>query len=286
MIPGPMVVNAPAKLNFHLRVVGRRPDGYHLLLTWMVRLELVDRLLLNFDVKGIELEVRPLILPMNEENLVFRAAELFYRAAGLEPGVGILLEKKIPVAAGMGGGSSDAASTLNALNQAHGGPFDPAGLAELGLSLGADVPFFLQPHASAWAEGIGERLREGPKISGKDVLIVNPGWPLSTAWVFKNFNLELTSTRRNHIFSGSYESSFTIDGTMTNDLEQVVLPRFPEVGRIKGLLMDAGAAAAMMTGSGPTVFGVFNTKEEAVRARDYVQANGGDEWMVLQTKTQ
>ncbi|MFH1138572.1 MAG: 4-(cytidine 5'-diphospho)-2-C-methyl-D-erythritol kinase [Pseudomonadota bacterium] len=285
MTPEVSTVSAPAKLNLFLWVEGRRPDGYHLLSTWMVKIDLADKLTLDFGGEGLRLEVKPAILPTDGENLVYRAAESFFRAADLEPRVGIVLEKQIPTAAGLGGGSSDAAAVLTALNRAHGRPLGPVRLAELGLALGADIPFFLQPCNSALAQGIGEVLRDGPDVCGRDVVVVNPGWALSTAWVFKNFNLELTSGRHNHIFSRLNESSFTIDGTLTNDLESVVLPRFQEVGLMKSLLAEAGAEVALMTGSGPSVFGIFNNRMEAFQARDFLRERGRDNWKVFQART-
>ena len=152
---------APAKINLHLSVVGRKPDGYHLLRTLMVKLDLCDRLHLELTGAGIDVAVVGADLPFGEGNLVHRAAAAFFSAAGWDGGVSIVLEKNIPVAAGLGGGSSDAAAVLLGLNQLCGRPLGRETLFDLGLGLGADVPFFLFPGTTAWAEGVGEKLRPG-----------------------------------------------------------------------------------------------------------------------------
>ena len=170
---------APAKLNLYLSVVGRRPDGYHLLETLMVKIDLADRLVLRPGGDRIRLEVLGADLPSGPGNLVYRAAEAFFLAAGLEPGLDVSLEKKIPTAAGLGGGSSDAAATLLGLNSIFGRPLSSEQLADLGLGLGADVPFFLGSWSAAWARGIGEKLSPAGFRKGDRYLLVNPGWSLS-----------------------------------------------------------------------------------------------------------
>lgn len=276
---------APAKINLHLSIVGRREDGYHRLETLMVKLNLADRLELALSSGGLRLDVRGADLPDDERNLVYRAADAFFKATGLKTGANVLLEKSIPVAAGLGGGSSDAAATLTGLNMLCGHPLGGDALMDLGLTLGADVPFFIQPAASAWALGIGEDLRPAPKMEKLWFLLVNPGWPLSTAEVYKNYNLELTTRHRNSIFSGLNESSFTIIRVLYNDLESVVLPKHPELERIKTMLLDAGALGALMSGSGPTIFGVFASRPLLDRARGRLEKEGNSHWNLLPTFT-
>ncbi|MEW6261944.1 MAG: 4-(cytidine 5'-diphospho)-2-C-methyl-D-erythritol kinase [Thermodesulfobacteriota bacterium] len=277
-MPDSLIVSAPAKINLRLSVVGRRADGYHLLETLMVKLDWEDSLAIRPGRRGIELEVRGANLPPGEGNLVYRAAGLFFQAAGLKPGVEIVLTKNIPVAAGLGGGSSDAAATLLGLNRFWGRPLTLERLRELALSLGADVPFFLYPRATAWASGIGDKVRPGPPLEEWRFLLVNPGWELSTTWVYQN--LKLTTGKRNSIVNGLNERSFTIDRDLRNDLEAVVLPRFPELGRIKARLIQAGAAGALMSGSGPTVFGLFYGSDYLSRAADDLAFAGQGKWLV------
>ena len=274
-------LEAPAKINLHLSVSGRRQDGYHLLRTLMVKLDLADRLTLREKDSGLSLSVKGADLPEDENNLVFRAARKFLEAVPGSKGAAIELEKNIPLAAGLGGGSSDAALTLLGLNRMHQTPLGFERLLEIGLSLGADVPFFIHPLACAWAEGIGEKISPGPVLERQYLLLVNPGWPLSTSWVYKNLKLKLTSSLRNHIFSGSHESSFTIGRLLHNDLETVVLTRYPELGSIKEALMSAGAIGALMTGSGPTIFGIFPDAPTRDRAGEILEIKGSEKWKVL-----
>ena len=280
-----ITLSAPAKVNLHLSVVGRRADGYHLLETLMVKLELSDRLTLSRRAEGVTLEVPGGGAPENPDNLAYRAAESFFHCTGIEGGVGIRLEKRIPAAAGLGGGSSDAAAVLTGLNRLYDGPLSTPDLLGLGLNLGADVPFFIRTETALWAEGIGERFHAVSWPGRLQVLLVNPGWPLSTAWVFKNYKLELTTRRRNHIFSGLYESSFTIGRELSNDLESVVLPNFPEVMDLKNELKAAGARGVLMSGSGPTVYGLFDDLTALQSACDKLMESGGDKRLVLPTRT-
>jgi 4-diphosphocytidyl-2-C-methyl-D-erythritol kinase len=285
MFKAGLALRAPAKINLHLSVTGRRSDGYHLLDTLLAKLDLADQLLILPGGNGLRLTLENSDLPEDEGNLAYRAARAFLEASGVGGGFSLRLTKHIPVAAGLGGGSSDAAAVLSGLNQLYGRPLSGEALSTLGLSLGADVPFFLYPHQAAWASGVGEVLRPARLPARLRLLLVNPGWPLSTEWVFKNYKLKLTTSRQNHIFSGLYESSFTKDGPWHNDLEQVVLPVYPEVATIKESLISFGAEAAMMTGSGPTVFGIFSDDRILERARQYLDKAGQGRWLVIPTFT-
>ncbi len=276
------ILNAPAKLNLHLSIVGRRSDGYHLLDTVMVKLDLADRVsLVRQEDRGIKLTVRGADLPTDRDNLIVRAAEEFYLAAGIEPGVEISLDKSIPVAAGLGGGSSDAAATLKGLNNLYDSPLDQNKLVDLGFRLGADIPFFLFSGSAAFVQGIGERISSALKLPITHFLLVNPGWPLGTAWVYNNYKLELTIKSKKLIQTWLNESSFTISRVLHNDLESVVLPRYPEVEKIKSLLMAEGASGALMSGSGPTVFGVFNRRRDAEQAQERMKVLGQGQWKVI-----
>ncbi|MCF6187369.1 MAG: 4-(cytidine 5'-diphospho)-2-C-methyl-D-erythritol kinase, partial [Desulfobulbaceae bacterium] len=189
-------IKAPAKINLYLRVIGRRPDGYHLLATLMQKLSLYDRLEIE-KTAGCEvnLECPDSDLPVNDENIVLRAALLFH--SSLQDrlpdnfGVRIILRKKIPVAAGLGGGSSDAAAMLIGLDRLFRTGCSKQELARLGLQLGADVPFFIYDRPVAWATGIGEELTEAQGLEDGSVLLVNPGFPVSTKWVYENLPLTL-----------------------------------------------------------------------------------------------
>ncbi len=274
-------LEAPAKINLYLRVVGRRADGYHLLATLMQKLSLHDQLEMYPSAGGITLECPNSDLPVNDENIALRAALLFhFSLQDRLPdtfGVRIILRKTIPVAAGLGGGSSDAAAVLIGLDRLYRTGCSKQELAELGLQLGADVPFFIYDWPTAWATGIGEQLTEARGLVGGSVLLVNPGFPVSTKWVYEN--LPLTSEEKNFNLSDSLskrddcreENSFSQSSfesrDVLNDLEQVTEGSFKEITFIKEQLLSAGADSALMSGSGPTVFGIFSAgREEQAQA--------------------
>jgi len=273
-----LVIEAPAKINLFLKVTGRRPDGYHFLETIMQKVSLCDEIELRACAAGVQLRCSGNEVPENRENLVYRAAALFLQATqgrrgGPESGVDITLTKRIPVAAGLGGGSSDAAATLKGLNKLYECGCSAVELAEIGLQLGADVPFFLADAPAALATGIGEILQPVEPLRGYSVLLVNPGFPVSTRWVYQTFALtkkENTSNLKNS--QEGVVEPFTLSGSLQvvpqgavlfNDLETVTVSRYPEVGRLKKGLLQNGAASALMSGSGPTVFGLFADRQSA-----------------------
>ncbi|NLX19650.1 MAG: 4-(cytidine 5'-diphospho)-2-C-methyl-D-erythritol kinase, partial [Desulfobulbus sp.] len=265
-------LRAPAKINLNLHITGRRADGYHLLDSLMQKVSLYDDLDLELCPDGISLQCSGEPVPAGGENIAVRAAELFFAAtAGRKGkygnGVHISLVKRIPVAAGLGGGSSNAAAILKGLNVLCGHPCSEDELMALGLQLGADVPFFLADTGTARATGIGEILHPAVSLGNFSVLLVNPGVPVSTRWVYETF--ALTARRKNDSITDSQkdvsdvtggcdaEGEFALPAVLENDLEAITIARVPEVGLIKDGLLKGGAFKAMMTGSGPTVFGLF-----------------------------
>ncbi len=256
----PCSLRAPAKINLTLRVLGQRPDGYHDLVTRMQKLELCDRLELQLTERpGIVCRCDDPDLQSVGDNLAARAAEYFLQAAGSTEccGVEIDLFKRIPVAAGLGGGSSDAGAVLRALNGLLLEPFSERELIELGCSLGADVPFFVHRAAAVEATGIGEVLVETASLQGFSVLLVNPGFAVSTKTVFENYALTTKGKKSKVRGSRINERTAFSPAHLVNDLERVAVERWPVIGRIKAELLRAGGAGALMSGSGPTVFGLF-----------------------------
>lgn len=226
----------------------------------MQPLSLADELNLVPAGPGISLKCDDPGLPQGEDNLVWRAAHLFQRETGMEGGVHITLLKRIPVAAGLGGGSSDAAATLLGLNTMAGAPLNGAGLHRLASQLGADVPFFLTG-GPAVGRGIGTELTP-LGLPPYWYLLVNPGVPLSTRWVYENLDLAQLS----HLpVLDSWDPEHP-EGWVHNDLEGVTLRRFPELAELLAQLGQLGARARAVAGSGPTIFGLFSTREEAHRA--------------------
>jgi 4-diphosphocytidyl-2-C-methyl-D-erythritol kinase len=265
-------IRAPAKINLTLRVVGKRADGYHLLDTIMVPVSLYDEIEIHQIRRTAAVRARyPALIeircnhpqvPLGQGNIAYRAAELLMRKAKIRQPVAIRIRKKIPVGAGLGGGSSDAAAVLVGLNRMWKLRLSVRQLERLALRLGADVPFFIQGKP-ARARGIGEKLSLLPKMRRRWLVLVYPGFPVATAWVFGNLPLKLTKVGVNTSIATLRESPDKLDTLLINDLEQVTLRRYPEIVRIKSLLSLAGAAGALMSGSGSSVFGVFKSKRMA-----------------------
>ena len=283
----PFSVLAPAKLNLRLKITGRRPDGYHELASIMVPVGLFDHMELQFiEEPGIHMTCRGYSAPANAENLVWRAAQSFFSRIGWRKGLSIALTKRIPVAAGLGGGSSDAAAVLMALNETlcESGPLSPALLAELALKLGADVPFFLK-RSPCIAHGIGEILEPVQKWPSLSYIIVMPDISVSTAKVYEDLDqpsfafskedkreLELTTADCYDIIRNLEKMPMEVCRLLENDLERVTASRFPIIREIKQSLTDAGAIGALMSGSGPSVFGIFDSKLRALHAKSVLDA--------------
>lgn len=253
-------MRCPAKVNLYLRVVGRRPDGYHEVVTVMQPLTLADVLSVSLGGGGISLTCDHPDLPLGEENLVWRAAHRFQEETGLAPGVRLSLTKRIPVAAGLGGGSSDAAGALLALNELAGKPLAPGHLHRLASQLGADVPFFLG-RTPAVGRGIGTQLSPVTLLPYW-YLLVNPGVPLSTRWVYENLDLNrLPGPPATEAWDPEHPETW-----VRNDLGTVAVKRFPELAQLLDGLNEAGAWCRGVSGSGPTLFGLFRTREAAQQA--------------------
>lgn len=247
-----------AKTNFFLKVTGKRPDGYHLLQTLFLPLPgVADLLTLREGDPGIRCTCESMTIP---DNLVCRAAQLYGETAGLQAAWDFELEKKIPVAAGLGGGSSDAAGALRLLNERYG-CFSPVELAGLAVKLGADVPFFLDPRP-AWAEGIGEQFRYlGPLKKLPPVLVVNPLFPVSAKWAYTHLEpsrigpVSAGSPERleKALYAGDWEG---VAREVHNDLAEALYRKFPLLTELKNLLLSGGALCAEVSGSGSSMFAI------------------------------
>ena len=265
-------LRAPAKVNLRLRIVGRRADGYHLLESILAPVGLYDDVHLSRETAGgIRLRVAPADAPVpaGPDNLAWRAAEAFGKAAGVPVHARIRLVKRIPVAAGLGGGSSDAAAVLRGLNALHGRPLSSPALAEIGLRLGADVPFFLHG-GCAVARGIGERLAAFDLRVRPWFLLVHPGFPVATAEVYRALNFQLTNQEPESNLACPIGTMGELRALMRNDLETVTCRSFPEVGRVLGFLRDRTPSGVQMSGSGPTVFGVLEHRAQGLGLREEI----------------
>lgn len=253
---------APAKINLRLQILGKREDGYHDLCMVMQCVSLYDRIEISLSKgKGVRVSCPGVDLLPGSKNIAGKAAEVLLGRLGKEWGVDLIIEKNIPVAAGLGGGSSDAATVLSGLNDMLAAGLSRDELMMIGSSLGADVPFFLygQP---AIARGIGDVLQPLPRpLPDVWYVLVNPGVAVSTAWVYQN--LGLTSPVDEYRLPGFPKTARDFRSFVVNDLERVTMSRHPEVGQVKARLSELGASAVLMSGSGPTVFGVFQDQAEA-----------------------
>jgi 4-diphosphocytidyl-2-C-methyl-D-erythritol kinase len=281
MRPAVHKIKAPAKLNIRLKVVGHRPDGYHELVSIMVPVALFDIIELELtESSGVQISCEKGSVPSDNTNLACRAAQSFLSRSGIEAGISIKLVKNIPVSAGLGGGSSDAASVLLCMNRIFSNPLSRSDLHDLAVSLGADVPFFLDCRPSL-ATGIGDILQPIDNWPEYWYLIVTPPIHVSTSWVYENIKLELTTGEYDYILSALKNDHFNISRILENDLEKVTSASFPVIETLKNIISDAGAEGAMMTGSGPSVFGLFLSFEQTLVAKDALIArNMGDVFVV------
>jgi 4-diphosphocytidyl-2-C-methyl-D-erythritol kinase len=276
-------LRAPAKVNLRLDILGKRPDGYHEIKTWIYPISLADELHVE-RVKTPQITVSSASpeLPLGEENLAYRAAALFIKEKGLSEGVRIKIIKHIPLAAGLGGGSSDAAAVLKAMNILWGKNIPREGLMELGAQIGADCPFFVVGKAAIMA-GKGERvLAILPQLEAWMVLI-NPGLPLSTKQVYEQGKWGLTKQGGETKISMPPQELEKMGKFLRNDLEGPALELLPIIATLKERLREAGASGVSMTGSGPTVFGLFATEDKARQAADDLTMEQG--WICLVAKT-
>jgi 4-diphosphocytidyl-2-C-methyl-D-erythritol kinase len=274
---------APAKINIFLRVLRKRADGYHDIVSLMQKITLYDELIFSPIPTGIVLNCPGSDLPTSEDNLVFRAAQSIFAYANYPSGVEIKLTKKIPLAAGLGGGSSDAATTLIALNKICSLNLKKNELMKLGAKIGADVPFFVFGN-NALASGIGDKLKALQDLPKINLVLIKPQFELSTKMVYENLNLRLTRGKNNYSIPRFLKMSDIIR-ELHNDLESVSLEMHPELADFKKMLLRHGALGALMSGSGPTVFGIFRDGKEAKKILEVIKKEVSDNCTVFFAKS-
>ena len=266
-------IQCPAKINLSLDVVSRRPDGYHNLKMIMHEIGLYDTLTFSVsqnDKTEIKLTSDSKYMPTDENNLVFRAAELFFSKTGITATARIHICKKIPMGAGLGGGSTDAAGTLTALNKLYGNPLTLDELSVLAKSLGADVPFFLHGGCML-AEGIGEILSPVAPLKNAYIVLAKPPIHISTPWVYKNLVLDesIKHPNTNNVIVALETGDFDmLAESAGNVLETVTAREYPEIENYKKIMMNHGATYSLMSGSGSSVFGIFREESSAKSAAD------------------
>lgn len=269
-----MKLRAMAKINLGLDVVRRREDGYHEVRMIMQTIRMYDTLELTAtEGTGITVKTNLKYLPVNEDNLVYKAAKLLMEEFHVSRGLKIRLEKHIPVAAGMAGGSSDAAAVMVGVNRLFRLGLSKKELMERGVKIGADVPYCIL-RGTALAEGIGEQLTPLTPAPDCHVLIAKPPISVSTKFVYENLHLDQLETHpdidgiRSAIEAGDLHGMVA---RMGNVLETVTIPAYPQIGQISSLMKENGALGAMMSGSGPTVFGIYDDERKAMAAKEMLK---------------
>ena len=266
-------MKALAKVNLGLDVIRRREDGYHEVKMIMQTVRLYDRIILEKTQKGISMETNLSFLPVNEQNIAYRAAKMLMDEFHIQGGLHIKIDKHIPVAAGMAGGSTDGAAVLYGVNKIFELGLTKRQLMERGVKLGADVPYCIM-RGTVLSEGIGEILTPVSSLPDCHILIAKPPVSVSTKHVYEN--LKLDKIEKHPDIDGMVEALRIEDlhgvtQRMENVLETVTIPEHPEIQQIKDLMIKEGALNALMSGSGPTVFGIFDDREKGMRARDLLR---------------
>jgi 4-diphosphocytidyl-2-C-methyl-D-erythritol kinase len=273
---------APAKLNLALRILAREESGFHQIETIFCAIELADEIEIATDCDGICLEVRSppddpdaaFDLGEPRNNLAWRAAALFHGAVGTAPTARIVLTKRIPAGAGLGGGSSDAAAVLRGLNALHEQPLSSAGLLELGAQLGSDVPFFLTGSQLALAWGRGTRMLPLPKLPSRPVLLAVPDFAVSTADAYRRIaESRPADYAAPPTLIHEPRSWDDLAALASNDFEEIVFAMHPQLRTLRDDMEAAGASVARMTGTGSVVFGIFEEVAEAEHAQRIIKAN-------------
>lgn len=254
-----MLIKAYAKINISLDVVGKREDGYHLLKMIMQTIDLYDYINIKKYDNGIKLACNKAYVPTDERNLAYKAADLFINTYDIDGGVEIYLKKNIPVAAGLAGGSTDAAAVLKAMRNLYKPEISDDELMKLGLKIGADVPYCIVG-GTALCEGIGEKITKLSTFRDHILIVVKPSFGVSTKEVYKNLDISKINKHPDTellIKSMEEENLFRVSKNMKNVLENVTLRKHIIIKNIKKELLDMGAMGALMSGSGPTVFAFF-----------------------------
>lgn len=288
-MPHTLEKNSPCKVNLLLNILGKRADGFHELETIMQPVNWCDRLAFTRGGSGITLTCSEPTLPTDAGNLVYRAAAAFLAQAKTADGVTIHLEKRIPMAAGLGGGSGNAATTLLALNELFGSPLTLAQLDAIAASLGSDLPFFLQDKP-ALAVGRGEKvtsLAPFAALRGAAFLLIHPGFGIATAWAYQElarFPAALNGERgrAEKLVSLLNTADLAVAGTaFYNSLEAPALDKYPLLALYQEFLRANGAAAVLMSGSGSTTFAIARSEADAQRLQELVKGKFGPCWTAV-----
>ena len=271
-----------AKINLCLYVLSKRPDEYHNILSVIQAIDLADNIELAKTSSNIEIECENPKIPCNKDNLAYSAAEIFFENCKIKGGVKIKIDKKIPVASGLGGGSSNAATVLKSLNQLYQTNLSNQDLSRLGAKIGSDVPFFFSK-GQALVKGRGEIVQDVDLYDDYWLILVKPNFEIRTVWAYQSLKIGLT-TKPAEVNLKIYReklSFFEAISSWENDLELAVFKEYPIIRDIKQSLINRGAIKASMSGSGPTVYGLFETQSKAEEVK--AEKLKGD-WQIYMTR--
>lgn len=275
---------APAKINIALDVLGKRPDGYHEVRMLMQQIKLHDTVLIERSESSIDVSCNNPLVPQDCGNIAYKAAKLLLDSAGITSGIKIKIDKKIPMAAGLAGGSTDAAAVLKGINELFALGLSMEQLAQIGVKAGADVPFCIKG-GTMLSEGIGEILTPVSPLQGIFLIVVCPHINVSTQWVYQQLRLDRISQRPDFkllLDSIGLRDIAKISASLVNVLETVTIEKYGIIKDIKEKLVSAGALGSLMSGSGPSVFGIFDSYETAKAACEIISHEG---WDVFLTET-
>lgn len=252
-----MIIKSNAKVNLTLDIVGKRSDGYHLIKSVIQPIPLYDTMIIRPANEGISLTCNLSFIPIDERNLVYKSADLFFEKTGVQSGLFVEIEKQIPVGAGLGGGSSNAAAILLALNEMFQTGISTQQLCEWGVTLGADVPFFIA-NQTQLAEGIGEILTNLPSLPSCEMFLIMPQFSINTKWAYSQLTTIDTPCMTDSMVAALQTGNIVdIAASLGNHLEIAVTKQYPQILRYKEILFKNGALGASMSGSGSAVFGIF-----------------------------
>lgn len=275
---------APAKINIALDVLGKRSDGYHEVRMLMQQIKLQDTVFIERSESSIDVSCNNPLVPQDCGNIAYKAAKLLLDSAGITSGIKIKIDKRIPMAAGLAGGSTDAAAVLKGINELFALGLSMEQLAQIGVKAGADVPFCIKG-GTMLSEGIGEILTPVSPLQGVFLIVVCPHINVSTQWVYQQLRLDRISQRPDfELLLGAIglRDIAKISANLVNVLETVTIEKYGIISDIKEKLVSAGALGSLMSGSGPSVFGIFESCETAKTACDIISHEG---WDVFLTET-
>lgn len=277
-------IDSYSKINLTLNILARREDGYHEIETIMQSINLADKVIITEEKEGIKIKCNHPQVPVSNQSLAYRSAEKILKKFGIERGVKIEIDKKIPLASGMAGGSANSATILVGINKLFNLTLSNEDLRKIGEELGMDVPFCIQ-NGTALAYQRGEKITPLPPINPTLwIVVINPGFKISTQWAYNNLDLEKIERRKDNteaMLAALREGKpWEIAKNLFNSFEGLIIKKYPETGGVKDRLINEGALGALISGSGPAVFGIAQNEEEALQIYEKLKLEYKLIWIV------